>query len=57
MAELDTKSGQLGLEVQAENELCSGVTPKSCCERKPPQRASGSVCEVVIQFVRRTEWP
>ena len=57
MAKLDMKSGQLGLEVQAENELCSGVTPKSCCERKPPQRASGSACEVVIQFVRRTEWP
>lgn len=57
MAKLDTNSGQLGLEVQAENELCSGGTPKSCCEGKPSQRASGSACKVVIQFVRKTEWP
>lgn len=42
MAKLDTKSGQLGLGVQAENELCSGVTLKSRCERKPSQQASGS---------------
>lgn len=57
MARLDAKSGQLGLGVQAENELCSGATLQSCCERKPSQSASGSACKVVTQFVRKAGWP
>lgn len=57
MAKLDGKSGQLGLGVQAENELCSGVTLKSCCERKPSQQASGSARKAVTRLVRKAGWP